>query len=144
MTRVHEAKSLEDKEFEVPNGIVEIDICRKSGKLPTSACRSDYRNHGNAAYTEYFDEENVPTEYCDHHTSSGRIEVPEEDRNKTTDDRYAGSSSGGSSSNPVTIPTAPVETPQEVPVETAPAETQPTFSDPSNFGPGIGLDYNYN
>ena len=144
MTRVHEAKSLEDKEFEVPNGIVEIDICRKSGKLPTSACRSDYRNHGNAVYTEYFDEENVPTEYCDHHTSSGRIEVPEEDRNKTTDDRYAGSSSGGSSSNPVTIPTAPVETPQEVPVETAPAEAQPTFSDPSNFGPGIGLDYNYN
>ena len=26
----------------------------------------------------------------------------------------------------------------------APAETQPTFSDPYNFGPGIGLDYNYN
>ena len=142
MTRVHEQKALPDKEFEMPAGIVEVDICRKSGKLPTSACRSDYRNHGNAVYTEYFDEDSVPTEYCDHHTSSGRIEVPEEDRDKNTDDRYVGSSSSDSA---ITIPTTPQDTvTPEVPQETQPVETAaPTFSDPSNYGPGIGLDYNY-
>ena len=141
MTRVHETKGLEDKEFEVPEGIVQVDICRKSGKLPTSGCRSDYRNHGNAVYTEYFDADNVPTEYCDHHTSWGSIEIPEEDKGKPTDD--GGWSGGSSSGSQTTAPTVDIST---TPTETAPVETTapaPTSYDPSNYGPGIGLDYSY-
>lgn len=144
MTRVHELKALPDKEFEVPDGIVEVQICRKSGKLPTSACRSDYRNSGNAVYTEYFDADNVPTEECDHHNSWGGIIVPEEDRDKNTDDRYrgGGGSSSSSSGQTIDVPSAPVDTP--APVETVPAtEAAPTYSDPSNSGPGVGLDYSY-
>ena len=142
MTRVHELKALPDKEFEVPDGIVEVQICRKSGKLPTSACRSDYRNSGNAVYTEYFDEDNVPTEECDHHNSWGGIIVPEEDRDKNTDDRGGGGSSSSSSGQTIDVPSAPVDTPAHE--ETVPAtEAAPTYSDPSNSGPGVGLDYSY-
>ena len=146
MTRVHEEKGLEDKEFEVPEGIVEVQICRKSGKLPTSGCRSDYRNNGNAVYTEYFDADNVPTEYCDHHTSWGSITVPEEDKGKPTDDGGWGS---GVSTSETTADQAVDIT--DVPAGTAPAETVPettaapqqSFTDPANSGPGIGLDYSY-
>ncbi len=139
MTRVHEQKQLPDKEFEVPEGIVEVQICRKSGKLPTSACRSDYRNHGNAVYTEYFDEDNVPIEYCDHHNSWGGIVVPEGEEGKSTDDRYW--SAPAQEETPVQIVTPPVDT---TVIETAPVETEaPTFSNPANSGPGIGLDYSY-
>ena len=66
MTKVNEG--LEDTGFEKPDGIVEIEVCRKSGKLPHSGCYADVRGGSNAVYTEYFDIDNVPAEKCDHHT----------------------------------------------------------------------------
>lgn len=84
MTRVHEG--YDNTGFEVPDGIVRVDVCRKSGKLPHSGCYADFRQGSNAVYTEYFDEDNVPTERCDHHDSNGSIIVPLEDIGKYTDD----------------------------------------------------------
>lgn len=84
MTRVHDG--LENTEFEQPEGIVKLDVCRKSGKLPHSGCLADYRSGSNAVYTEYFDIDNIPTEACDHHNMWGGIIIPEEDRGCYTDD----------------------------------------------------------
>ncbi len=86
MTRVHEG--LENVGFERPDDIVEVQVCRKSGKLPHAGCMSDYRSGSNAVYTEYFDINNVPTETCDHHAYNGSIIVPSADSGKYTDDSY--------------------------------------------------------
>lgn len=64
MIRIHEG--LEDTGFEVPNSVVSAQICRKSGLLAIpGVCEHDSR--GSAVYTEYFAEETVPTEMCNHH-----------------------------------------------------------------------------
>lgn len=65
MTRVHE--NLEYKDFPKPDGIVQVAVCSKSGKLPLEGiCDADPR--GNMVYTEYFAQGTQPTETCDHHT----------------------------------------------------------------------------
>jgi penicillin-binding protein 1A len=86
MTRVHEG--LENTGFDKPDDIVEMDVCRKSGKIPHSGCRSDVRSGSSAVYKEYFDVNNLPTETCDHHTSGGTIIVPPADAGKYTDDTW--------------------------------------------------------
>ena len=119
MTRVHEGMT--DPGFEKPDNIVELEVCRKSGKLPHSGCRSDYRSGSNAVYTEYFDIDNVPTETCDHHTSYGSIIVPSSDAGKYTDDS-------------TWTPPAPDPEPEEtLPEETSTDE----ISDSPAEGPGI-------
>lgn len=85
MNRVHEGMT-PVSEFEVPDNIVRVEICRKSGLLPKQACYNDYRAGSNAVYTEYFDADNVPTEVCDHHNAYGGIIPPAEDAGKYTDD----------------------------------------------------------
>jgi penicillin-binding protein 1A len=102
MNRVHE--ELPDPGFTVPDSVTTEAVCRKSGKLSVSGlCSQDAR--GNAAYTEYFAKDNVPTEVCDKHVRvtvcsvSGllpkescpkstriRIAVPEDSDGGTTDD----------------------------------------------------------
>lgn len=84
MQRIHEGKT--DTGFTRPDGIVEANVCRKSGKLPGSGCYQDYR--GSAVISELFAEGTVPTAKCDRHTSWGAILIPEEDDNCDTDDRY--------------------------------------------------------
>lgn len=96
-------------EFDVPEGIVQVEVCRKSGLLPKQACYSDYRSGSNAVYTEYFDIDNVPTEVCDHHRSGGGIIVPEADRGKYTDD----SGRGEIRTEPAETDTSITDTPQE-------------------------------
>lgn len=76
MSRVHEG--LPDIGFTQPDGIVQAQVCRKSGKLPTSGCYADYR--GSAVITEYFAEGTVPTTNCDRHTSWGSIIIPEDEK----------------------------------------------------------------
>lgn len=67
MDRVHEG--LQDPGFTVPEGIVKVQICRKSGKLAIpGVCTNDPR--GNAVYTEYFAEGTQPTVLCDRHVIS--------------------------------------------------------------------------
>ena len=105
MTKVNEG--LEDTGFEKPDGIVEIEVCRKSGKLPHSGCYADVRSGSNAVYTEYFDIDNVPTEKCDHHTSGGRIIIPESDRGTYTDDGGYNDSSENEGTTDETQPETP-------------------------------------
>lgn len=84
MTKVHEG--LENKEFEKPDDIVSISVCRKSGKLPQQGCYLDVRGGSSAVYEEYFDIENVPDTICDHHTEFGQVVLPDGEENKVTDD----------------------------------------------------------
>ncbi len=66
MTRLH--SGLTYKDFEQPDGIVTATVCSKSGKLAVAGvCDAD--PNGSCAYTEYFTEDTVPTEYCDRHVS---------------------------------------------------------------------------
>lgn len=66
MQRIHEG--LENKDFDKPDGIVQVTVCKKSGKLAVSGlCDCDPR--GSQVYTEYFDADNVPTETCDVHVA---------------------------------------------------------------------------
>lgn len=52
--------------FEQPDGIVEVQVCSKSGKLPVEGlCDSDPR--GSQIITEYFSIDNQPTDTCDTH-----------------------------------------------------------------------------
>jgi penicillin-binding protein 1A len=76
MERIHQ--DLPRKEFTQPSGIVTATVCKKSGKLAIEGvCDCDPR--GSTVYTEYFAQDTVPTEYCDHHvrldvcTASGQI-----------------------------------------------------------------------
>ena len=84
MTKIHEGKT--DPGFIRPEDIVEAQVCRKSGKLPTSGCYQDYR--GSAVITELFAKGTVPTEKCTYHTSWGAMLVPENLRDLDTDDHY--------------------------------------------------------
>ncbi len=66
MTRLH--SDLTWKDFEQPEGIVSATVCKKSGKLAIDGvCNED--PNGSCAYTEYFTEDTVPTEYCDRHVA---------------------------------------------------------------------------
>ncbi len=59
MEKIHEG--LPSSDFEKPAGIVQMTVCRLSGKLPvTGLCDGSLT-------TEYFDEDDVPTEKCDVH-----------------------------------------------------------------------------
>jgi len=86
MTRIHEGMT-DPGEFEQPDGIVTAEICRKSGLLANDNCRLDERNGQTPVYVEYFEEDNVPTEYCDCHTENGSVLIGEEDlaRGETDD-----------------------------------------------------------
>lgn len=62
MSRIHE--NLSSEPFEKPQGIVQAEICIKSGKLPIDGlCNLDPAN----IKTEYFAEGTVPEDYCDVH-----------------------------------------------------------------------------
>ncbi len=64
MSRIHEG--LKDKEFKMPAGIVTAEVCQKSGLLAAAGvCGYDPR--GSMEETEYFTQDTVPEEECDHH-----------------------------------------------------------------------------
>lgn len=60
MEAVHE--DLPDKDFYVPTGIVEAEICKLSGKLPNPGLCDPAH-----IVTEYFEEDTIPQETCDVH-----------------------------------------------------------------------------
>lgn len=59
MKRVHE--NLPNEQFSIPQGLVQLEVCKTSGKLPVAGFCD-----GNT-YTEYFAEGTQPTESCDIH-----------------------------------------------------------------------------
>ena len=131
MTKVNDG--LEDTGFEKPDGIVELEVCRKSGKLPHSGCYADYRSGSNAVYTEYFDIDNVPTEKCDHHTAGGSIIIPEADRGKYTDD-------GGYSYSEKND--TPEETEPETGAVISDAPQEPSTDGNIIYSPGVSVGQN--
>lgn len=66
MKRIHE--ELPNAAFPVPEGLVQMQVCSKSGKLPTPGLCEE----AGSVITEYFAEGTEPTETCDIHYQ-GRI-----------------------------------------------------------------------
>ncbi len=66
MKRIHE--DLPNQAFAVPSGLVQLEVCNKSGKLPTPGLCAE----AGCVITEYFAEGTEPTELCDIHYQ-GRI-----------------------------------------------------------------------
>ncbi|MCM1102137.1 MAG: transglycosylase domain-containing protein [Clostridium sp.] len=66
MKRVHE--DLPNETFPIPEGLIQMQVCSKSGKLPTPGLCEE-QGH---VITEYFAEGTEPTELCDVHYQ-GRI-----------------------------------------------------------------------
>lgn len=119
MDRVHEG--LEDKEFEVPSSVVEASICSETGLLAVSSCPS---------YTDYFAEENVPTQSCAGHYVEPEPEeevveeTPEDGTAEEVPAEGATDPNGGTVETPSAEQPVTPETPAEPPVEeTPPAET---------------------
>lgn len=146
MDRVHEG--LADTGFSVPNSVEQVEVCRKSGKLPIpGVCDNDRR--GSAVITEYFAKGTAPTELCDHHVrmtvcaASGRqpnqycpassrisrtfLVIPEGETGSTDDSHYQKPGYCTIHSNVAVIipdPSAPVD--ETVPPEpTVPETTAP-------------------
>ncbi|KPU42297.1 penicillin-binding protein 1F [Oxobacter pfennigii] len=65
MRQIH--TGLETKDFEMPEGLVTVKVCRDSGKLPTELCLKDPR--GSRVIEELFTEDNVPYDTCKTHVS---------------------------------------------------------------------------
>ena len=55
-------EDLEPKDFEIPPGITRVEVCTKSGLLPTDECR-----HAETVRTDYFIAEHAPKLQCDMH-----------------------------------------------------------------------------
>lgn len=131
MQRIHEGKA--DPGFEQPDDVVEVKICRKSGKLPIpGVCSNDPR--GSCVITEYFAKGTEPTDYCDHHESVGgsvRMILPEGEEDLATDDRNYAYTYWPEETEETTVP---VPTSGSLPVPTDPVETQPV-----ELGPGTTL-----
>ena len=71
MDRINAALPVVD--FELPPGIIQAEICNKSGKLATDACKHDLRS--SIISTEYFIEGTQPVEYCTMHHELDICEV---------------------------------------------------------------------
>lgn len=54
----------EEKEFEIPSNIIEVEVCNQSGKLPSFACYDDSRG---TIITEYFIKGTEPKDECTVH-----------------------------------------------------------------------------
>lgn len=65
MTAIHENK--EPAKFTVPDGVVQVQVCKQSGKIPTELCSQDPR--GSQIVTEYFVKGTEPKETCKTHVS---------------------------------------------------------------------------
>lgn len=72
MERVHTEKNLEKKEFDVPDSVSKISICRICGKLAVEGVCSSYGSEK----TEYFAKDTIPKEYCSCHQTAAIINKP--------------------------------------------------------------------
>ncbi len=67
MGRIHQQEEYPDQDFSRPGNIIEVEVCRISGKLPTALCERDPR--GSQVVTELFIEGTEPREQCEAHVS---------------------------------------------------------------------------
>ena len=66
MTKIHEGK--ENRAFERPTTVVDVDVCQDSGMLPGEWCANDVR--GDRTVTVQLDSADVPTSYCTVHVAT--------------------------------------------------------------------------
>ena len=109
MQRIH--ADLPDTDFKMPSTVQKASICTQTGLLATSSCN---------AVTEYFDIDQIPTQYCSGHYSYHY--------NYNYDYSYDYSEDSGTDSSEDSNTTVEEPTP-ETPVE-VPEETQPEVSVP--------------
>ncbi len=67
MERIHE--ELPTAQFQPPEDVVQVSVCRKSGKLAVPGL-CDHDPRGSCVYTEYFARGTEPQEVCDVHVSA--------------------------------------------------------------------------
>ena len=84
MSEIH--KSIKNAPFPKPDGIVDVEVCKKSGLLPSSGCHIDLR--GDCVYTEHFVKGTEPKQVCGLHTNLGLINIPSTYYGLVTDDLY--------------------------------------------------------
>ena len=123
MERIH--ADLPDTEFKMPSTVEEASICTSTGLLATSSCN---------AVTEYFDTEQIPTQYCSgHYTYSYSYDYSSSYSEDSSDE-------GSSEDSETTVEEPTPETPAEVPEETQPEVTPPaeetTETPPADTGGG--------
>lgn len=81
MEQIHIKKNLEKKDFDMPDSIVAVKICTKSGKLAVPGLCDQYIG-GDTTRVEYFAKGTEPTENCDVHV---RATICTASGDKTTD-----------------------------------------------------------
>ncbi|HJB33271.1 MAG TPA: PBP1A family penicillin-binding protein [Candidatus Blautia merdipullorum] len=128
MERIHE--NLVDTEFKMPSTVEEASICTRTGLLATSSCN---------AVTEYFDIDQIPTQYCSGHYSSSynynySDSYTQSGDNDGEDENERSGQDTGNMDNEESIDEPVPETPAEVPEETQPEESQPEETDPGTGG----------
>ena len=112
MQRIH--ADLPDTDFKMPSTVQKASICTQTGLLATSSCN---------AVTEYFDIDQIPTQYCSGHYSYHY--------NYNYDYSYDYSEDSGTDSSEdsnTTVEEPIPETPAEVPEETQPEVSVPEES----------------
>ena len=128
MERIHE--NLVDTEFKMPSTVEEASICTRTGLLATSSCN---------AVTEYFDIDQIPTQYCSGHYSSSynynySDSYTQSGDNDGEDENERSGQDTDNTDNEESIDEPVPETPAEVPEETQPEESQPEETDPGTGG----------
>ena len=128
MERIHE--NLVDTEFKMPSTVEEASICTRTGLLATSSCN---------AVTEYFDIDQIPTQYCSGHYSSSynynySDSYTQSGDNDGEDENERSGQDTGNTDNEESIDEPVPETPAEVPEEIQPEESQPEETDPGTGG----------
>lgn len=106
MTDVH--KNLEKKEIPVPDNVVPITICQKTGKRASRGC--------GYAHAEYFVSGTEPTKYCNNAGERATTKTdPEEKPSESGVDEPSGGGESGGDDEPVSIDEPPpiVITPDE-------------------------------
>ena len=66
MSKIHEGK--ENKAFEKPTSVVDVEVCQDSGSLVNDWCTKDIR--GDRTVTIQLDGSDVPTSYCSTHVET--------------------------------------------------------------------------
>ncbi len=74
MKAAHDTLNLLPKQFEMPSGIIQVDICRETKKIASEYCPD--------IVSEIFELKNSPTEICDKH--SGNFQKPASDKRTRT------------------------------------------------------------
>ena len=125
MQRIH--TDLPDTDFKMPSTVQEASICTQTGLLATSSCN---------AVTEYFDIDQIPTQYC-----SGHYTYHYNYNYDYSYDYSEDSDTGDSADSDSAVEEPAPETPAEVPEETQPDVSVPeesTETPPADAGTDTG------